>query len=278
MLGKLFKFGGIILLLGLIAGVVSVAVLGREGVDKIVDYFNDDKDYVAMSFVSEEEVDKINLQFVNRNVKVVRADVEHVQIDYFVSDKDPIEVNETGGEVIMTNRVRWEIFRIFRYVSSEKRMVSVTLPNDLALDVEIETTNGNIVLEDLLSVESVLLESTNGSITVKGVNSTNDIEVETVNGGLSVQNVSASRIVLETTNGGITVSGASSDDIQLQSTNGGMNVNVSGEFEAYRINVRTTNGRIRYGDLTLASGIMNPNAEKNLVIKTTNGSVDLSFS
>lgn len=277
MLGKLFKFGGILLLLGLIAGVVSVAVLGREGVDKIVNYFNEDENYEAESFTSTEEVDKINLQFVNRNVKVIRAEIDHVQIDYFVSDKDPIEVSESNGEIIMTNKVRWRVFSVFRYVSTEKRTVSVTLPNDLVLDVEIETTNGSIGLENLADVKSVLLESTNGSITVKGVNSLQDIEVETVNGGLNVQNVTANKIILETTNGGITVFEATSDDIRLQSTNGGMNVNINGNFENYRVNVRTTNGRIRFGDLVLASGIMNPNAEKNLEIKTTNGSVDLSF-
>lgn len=277
MLGKLFKFGGILLLLGLIAGVVSVAVLGREGVDKIVNYFNEDENYEAASFTSEEEVKKINLQFVNRNVKVIRAEIDHVQIDYFVSDKDPIEVSETGGEVIMTNKVRWRIFSVFRYVSTEKRTVSVTLPNDLVLDVEIETTNGSIVLENLEEVKSVLLESTNGSITVKGINSLQDIEVETVNGGLNVQNVTARKIILETTNGGITVFEATSDDIRLQSTNGGMNVNINGNFESYRVIVRTTNGKIRFGDLVLASGVMNPNADKNLEIKTTNGSVDLSF-
>lgn len=277
MLGKLFKFGGILLLLGLIAGVVSVAVLGREGVDKIVNYFNEDENYKAESFTSTEEVDKINLQCVNRNVKVIRAEIDHVQIDYFVSDKDPIEVSESNGEIIMTNKVRWRIFSVFRYVSTEKRTVSVTLPNDLVLDVEIESTNGSIVLENLADVKSVLLESTNGSITVKGVNSLQDIEVETVNGGLNVQNVTANKIILETTNGGITVFEATSDDIRLQSTNGGMNVNINGNFENYRVNVRTTNGRIRFGDLVLASGIMNPNAEKNLEIKTTNGSVDLSF-
>lgn len=277
MLGKLFKFGEILLLLGLIAGVVSVAVLGREGVDKIVNYFNEDENYEAESFTSTEEVDKINLQCVNRNVKVIRAEIDHVQIDYFVSDKDPIEVSESNGEIIMTNKVRWRVFSVFRYVSTEKRTVSVTLPNDLVLDVEIETTNGSIGLENLADVKSVLLESTNGSITVKGVNSLQDIEVETVNGGLNVQNVTANKIILETTNGGITVFEATSDDIRLQSTNGGMNVNISGNFENYRVNVRTTNGRIRFGDLVVASGIMNPNAEKNLEIKTTNGSVDLSF-
>lgn len=278
MLGKLFKFAGMLVVLGLIIGVISVAVLGTEKITEFIDKFNEDDLYEEMHFVAGEDAVNLELQFVNRNVVVSRGDVETIEIHYFVSERDTITVSENSGTVKMENRVRWQLFGAFRHVSSEIRRIEVVLPVNLLVGVDIKTTNGNLLLEELDNVQGIKLQTTNGNVTLRHISIVDDLIIQTTNGLLNVQYVAADKMNLKTTNGSITVNKAESNHITLKSTNGGITVDVRGVFEEYRIDVKSTNGRIRYENYTLGSGLIHPNATNILNVQTTNGGIRLSFS
>lgn len=99
--------------------------------------------------------------------------------------------------------------------------IEISLPEGITLDLDVETTNGNIRVEDILG---------------------EDISTITTNGDLRFVNVNASSITGRTTNGGI-YGTFDASDMSGRSTNGNININiysdVSGEYD-----LSTTNGNV----------------------------------
>jgi len=297
MLKKVFKLAGIFVLVGLILGIVGVVALGKDRILTIVHDMSNDSEYVAESYESNTGPAKLDLQFVNRNIVIIRDDVINIEISYYQSEKDQIECREENGTLIVTNDVRWQFFTFFNYVSSEKRMVEVTIPNTVEYDIKIMTTNGNIVLEDLDTLQTVDVATTNGTIKLMNTDVTGNVELRASNGTIQVTKVQASQLLADTingeviirevisaaidaesTNGSLDVSLVTCDDIDLNTSNGVIDVEIVGTFEDYKIVLHTVNGKIRYDDLTLSSGTIHPDASKVLSAQTVNGGINFSFT
>lgn len=262
----------------IVIGAAFYLIIGKESSQYLLDRAVQDHDYTETLYSSTTELTGLDLEMVNRNVNVIRADVEKVEITYYQSDKDAIEIKESSGILVLDNKVKKYAFNMFSKVSNEKRVIQVVLPQNLNYNISIETINGNHILEDLGILKNVELKTINGTITVKKTETINNFFINSTNGFIYGENLKSSSMCFETTNGEIQLSSSVCNDISLSSINGSISVEVLGIFEEYKIDVSTVIGKIYYDDLVIAKGIINKEALKKLKIKIITGDIRMIFS
>ncbi len=103
--------------------------------------------------------------------------------------------------------------------------VVVTLPADATVDLDLQTTNGGIMVEGLTG-SMLTLSTTNGDVAFDGVEA-DTISASTTNGRIS-GSVQAADMTAETTNGAISLSlpCTLTGSYELDTTNGNVDVNV----------------------------------------------------
>lgn len=274
---KALKIFGVIIISLLVFGVAIYFLVNRDSEDYLLNLAVQDRDYTETIFTSETELDNLDFQMINRSIIVKRKDVENVEITYFQSEKDFIEIKEISGNLVLSNKVKRNAFNIFSRVSTEKKLITITIPQNFAYGFKIKTINGDLLLDELGILKNLEAGTINGSITIKNTEITLNCKINSVNGFILGENLIANNAHLETVNGEIDLKDVVSNDIKLITTNGSINVEVLGIFEEYRIDTHTTIGKIYYKDLILSKGITNKEALKNLKISTTTGNITINF-
>ena len=122
--------------------------------------------------------------------------------------------------------------------------VTVHVPADKITRLDVETTNGAIIVRDI-TASTLKLKTVNGAILFNNVNAM-DVEAGTTNGGIS-GTVEADKLSATTTNGAVTVRIPSlrSGNYTLRSTNGLVTADITtGVSTGIRLDLSNTNGAI----------------------------------
>jgi hypothetical protein len=139
--------------------------------------------------------------------------------------------------------------------------VEATLPSDVTVDLDMQTTNGAITVEDLTG-DSLVLKTTNGDITFDGVEATT-IRASTTNGRID-GSVQASEMNADSTNGQIDLGLPStrSGSYILGTTNGDVEITVAPSDEVgFDFDIRASSGTVST-DLAGLSYEINTNKNK----------------
>ncbi|MGI6710161.1 MAG: DUF4097 family beta strand repeat-containing protein [Bacilli bacterium] len=277
MLSKILKFLGLAMLFGIVISLVGVFALGGD-IKSVATHFNDDGSYTFIKQEGTETITEINITAINRSVEVVLSSDDSWHLEYFNSEKDSFNYNYTEGRLILDNITKRQIFTIFKWTSSHIRLVKLFLPASFSGNIYIETTNGNIKVENISLINMVDLETTNGSLTLRDVYVENDATMNTTNGTISVVNSRIDKkLSAETTNGNINLTSVMTLDADCATTNGTVRVSIIGNSDDFRISVRTTNGKIYFEDMVLASQTLNPSKSNVIKLNTTNGNIYIEF-
>ena len=121
--------------------------------------------------------------------------------------------------------------------------IDVRVPADATADYDLRTTNGGVLLDDIVG-ESITIGTTNGGISLSDVEAT-ALNVDTTNGAIS-GTITAQESIMSTTNGGIdlTLTKTSGTHV-LDTTNGAIDINLpTGSDVGYRVNLDTSIGSI----------------------------------
>jgi len=137
--------------------------------------------------------------------------------------------------------------------------LTVLLPQDHPLDIEINQRNGNISADSLPLRESFQAVTTNGAIKLSNLDGS--MRLQSSNGAVIAQSI-AGEIDIRTTNGKIEVDGEVGS-VKARTTNGAIRLDSSVIDDDWDLS--TTNGSI---DLSLAR-----DADFEISVRTTNGSI-----
>ncbi|HUV54460.1 MAG TPA: DUF4097 family beta strand repeat-containing protein, partial [Candidatus Krumholzibacteriaceae bacterium] len=122
-------------------------------------------------------------------------------------------------------------------------IVDVYVPEGVADEISLKTTNGEISVQGL-SPQELMIDTTNGRVTLMDVASS-IIQVETTNGAITGTFTSSSTS-FHTTNGGIEMTlGTASGEHQFSTTNGSIDLSLpTGSNVGYSIDLDTSVGVI----------------------------------
>lgn len=277
MLNKILKFLGLAMLFGIVISLVGVFALGGD-IKSVSTHFNDDDSYTFVEHSGTETITEINITAINKSIEVTLSSDDNWRLEYFDSEKDSFNYNFTEGRLVLDNITKRQIFTIFKWTSSHIRLVKLFLPASFSGNIYIETTNGNIKVENIPLINMVDLETTNGSLTLKDVCVENDATLNTTNGSINVINSRVDKkLYTKTTNGNINLTSVMALDVNSDTTNGKIKASIVGNLDDFRVTVRTTNGKIYLDDMVLASQTLNPGKSNVVKLITTNGNIYIEF-
>lgn len=148
---------------------------------------------------------------------------------------------------------RWVNFAFY----IEPTEIEVIIPADLLAAYDLETNNGRVTLDGVVSTELV---------------------AKTSNGVIELRQVNSDKVDVRTSNGRIAISGLASENIKLKTSNGRIEGSVNGDKADYNLTLKTSNGHVsingeRFGNSHTSSGGSFP-----LEATTSNGSINLEFN
>ena len=172
----------------------------------------------------------------------------------------------------------------------EMREVRLEVPEDLASELDLRTSNAGVDVrgvnlwgQALLSTSNASVTLTqvtakrleaaasNGSIGLEGVKVSADLTAVTSNSKIRANGVAAPQaITLKTSNSSIHVEAVTSREISLITSNGAVKGTLPGSVREYSVQSATSNGR---NSLPARMG----GGDRRLTVKTSNGSIDLRF-
>ncbi len=170
---------------------------------------------------------------------------ERISLSYSESNLRHYEFRTSGDtlEIQCISDRKWYDYIGFQLEGFAESSLVLTIPAEMAGDVEIFTSNGAITLDAALSVDGALtLESSNAAVLCQDVTagslevissngellcqnaSAEEIYLETSNGSLTAENLSAGTITAATSNGRLALSGLQADTIETENSNGGLSL------------------------------------------------------
>ena len=165
--------------------------------------------------------------------------------------------------------------------------VEIILPQSASYKISIDSSNGRLVLENLLATD-VNLSTTNGSITLTQVTA-QSVKLHSTNGSLKGQ-LSAASLSATTTNGSVhlELTPTASGRYDLRTTNGSIELDLATQEIGYAVAADNTNGRIRVNLPHFAAQGQSRNhlsgqtanfasapVQVSLTARTTNGSIEV---
>lgn len=285
-----------ILGIGLIVALIGLIIIDFN-FEKIL---YTDENYDIQECSTTSEINDIEINVSNRILKFIESEDEVINYTYYNAEKDKLTVEEKEGVLKITSEPiveKWNWFK-FERISSKVRTITIACPSTFNGRINAFSTNGNISLDKIDSLEKLdlastnvtitvenvnlmqdsLFSSTNGGVTLKNLTSLNDIVMTSTNGGMVLNNIAVPKINVDTTNGKITCTDIVCDNLSVRTTNGSVEIKVIGEYEQYEVEVSTTNGSIRVNDLKVGSQIINRGGDKRIKARTTNGSINIKFA
>jgi len=226
--------------------------------------------------LSAENMESITVDITNGNVIIIPTTEDTITITYFDSRISRHTLNQTDNSITLTQKNNNILFFIgfdFRFMN----VVTIEVPEELVLGLNITTVNAKIEVSDLTVNES-RFRTTNGSITISDLVSEDYIELRTINGKLNAENIAASSFSMITTNGRITADRIDAYTISLTSTNGRISGSVIGDADDFQKEMRTTNGSITVNGATYGNRLIDSTKrDRQLIARTTNGSIEFNF-
>ncbi|HIH97594.1 MAG TPA: DUF4097 domain-containing protein [Thermoplasmata archaeon] len=156
------------------------------------------------------------------------------------------------------------------------------LPEGEMNELSLETTNGMIEVMNIYQPSRLSARSSNGGIVIENT-SVDDVSIGTTNSKITIENSRAENISAESTNGGIEAHLTGMGNVSLKTTNGKIELSIP-EYKDFRIEARTTNGRIDFG---ISSPLIVEEVSRNkfvgyvlpiryeIKLRTTNGGIEI---
>ncbi|WP_282939842.1 DUF4097 family beta strand repeat-containing protein [Paenibacillus sp. RC67] len=215
-------------------------------------------------------VDKVIVKNPSGNVIMKQGSSDQLQIQstVYVAIDDEQEASRIASQSRLDQNVQGNVLTIisegaeygsgFWQHRKARTDLVISLPQQVKLDVDMETSNGKIAADQLTFKRELKLRTTNGDIQVSSIQA-EKIELRSTNARIGASQTKGS-MELDTTNGMLDVKDHQGD-VKLTSTNGSLDLNqVNGSVAA-----KTTNGNIQIADVP-----------SGLKASTTNGSVKVT--
>lgn len=307
-------FAGIIAV-GLITCLIGLFIVNFN-LKEIKAIFIEDDDYTLMTETSDYSAEDIYIKIYNKNIEIIESNDESFHISYYTSEKHKISYSEDNNKIsLIEEKAVYNSFLGFCFPAQKVKKVLLSLPASFEGNLDINTSNAKITMNDLgtfgninfdtsngniefsnMSTNSLNLDTSNGSINIFDItcNSTiklatsnsdinirniecNNLDITTSNSEIMSNNIIAVAIVAETSNGDIEMKNILSNDIDLRTTNDDIEISLKGKIDDYKIDINTSNGKNKINGIIFGNQIINSNAPKRIKAKTTNSDITIDF-
>lgn len=264
---------------------------------------------ITKTYETAEAISSLSVSDKYADVTVKADDVDHVVVEY--SYNSPYnDAFGTGGELYSFTiagpslNIQGLKGDASMSVNNSKCICTMTvkLPRRAFAGLTVDTSNGNITIQDMTS-QSNTLTTTNGNISITG-GSLDNLNATANNGKVEVNNLLTQTFAASTRNGRISLANTSALSITAQAQNGSINLDtvsapsyrctvtnssvvgkLVGRASDYAFDLTPGNGRVTVTDNTDSSFSLrssapvqqNLGAAQSFTANASNGNVNLEF-
>ncbi|MFA5421987.1 MAG: DUF4097 family beta strand repeat-containing protein [Bacilli bacterium] len=282
LLVPLIVAGALIVLGGTIAGISAAAAGGfaflstaEPYVERIINVEANDVDIIV------NEVNNKVVVVGSEAATTVSISVFENTYEYYVSSE-----SETDFTINYHYDVPWPK-RIF-YFPVNPRAMTVTIPANYNGSLDINTTNGELDVDNISLVGELDLETVNGLIAANDVTVASDVAVRTTNSKIELTNITApGDISTESDNAAIILTNLEAANIDSQTTNG--MIDADEIRSTNKLSLTTTNGLVDVNGIDIdkeirlitvngevKGNVKGPSSDYDVDSRTTNGMNNLS--
>ena len=218
------------------------------------------------------EIEKINIQTLFEDVKVIAGPDDMIYLDYYGK-----AATSRNAEEILRISLEENLLSLESNWSGDDRNWSSSLgtsnvvnldlrvPAKLLESLDIESTSGVVRLSDI-STDNTKLKTTSGDVHASGLNLDSSLDIESTSGVVRLSDISTDNTKLKTTSGDVRASGLNLDSsLDIESTSGDMRLN---DISTNNTRLKTTSGDIN---------IMSIQNSDTSFMHTTSGNIDVAF-
>ena len=260
--------------------------------------FYKDKDYQYKEDVFDFNAKEIAVEAENRLVKFEPSSDNRIKVAYYESSKDTVYAAQKNDKLSVYNRDRKRRWFVFDFVSANVRTITIWLPQSFEGDINVETSNGSITLDDIGTLVELDLTTSNGKITLEKLSAKQEIKLSTSNGNINIKNVScyseinastsngklniekmmASRFDGRTSNGKVIMKDINCNNIKAHSSNGSITLHANGNKDDFEIRAHTNNfDKITLDEIRIYPGVINEGKAYRIDLSTSNGDIEIKF-
>ena len=262
---RILKLAGLFIVIGIVVALVGFAVSGFDFRNLSSNTYETHYAY----FTTAKKIDRLVLDFDTTNITVeYTPDADKISVTYETQHTKSgdaltkvIEKNE-NGVISFTEERSWRAG--INFFDFHEMKASVTLPEDFATELDIETDTGDILIKGAKVDSRVKLSTDTGNIKIEN-SAFSDISVEVDTGDVFIKDTTLSGAFrLEADTGDTALSGFEAGSVSITADTGDVSLK----------NVRSSTGidvETDTGDVELNGSIF----AKSVGIETDTGYVDL---
>lgn len=277
-MGKIFMRISIVsIIIGFVLLIVSITGL-KGNFSEVFALYNEDSTFTEKNFSTTTSNHKnLIIDTMNRSIVFEISTSDEFSISYYDSDIDYLVINEDDNSLTITNEVKNQITYFPRWVSSDRRIIMVSLPKNFKTNIDITSINGNVDISGVLELNNIRVTTSNGNLTMADMGQIINLEFITTNGSSNIGNASIKSIKVSSTNGSHKLLNIVSERVVANTTNGSIRIDIKGIPKQYRIVTSTIHGKTSFNDINLANGSHQTDGIYLINTKTTNGSIHISI-
>lgn len=149
---------------------------------------SDTETFIAQNYLSSEtEISSVTIDVLDREVEVRASSDNQIHIDYYESKKEYYDISVSEDNVLTMKYLddkNWLDY-IGKKSPKEYRKIILYVPSNLLDDLDIKTTNENVVIFDVSVSNSISLDVNGGNIKLEKINVGKSINLIVKNGNIT---------------------------------------------------------------------------------------------
>ena len=197
---------------------------------------NDRNEEVTKEFIPADGAVKFNLDIPNTSLEVISTEESSVKIECVANGEGRYYISQSGNNVTIEKD---EKFSIFNW-NNKTGKVKILIPNGVISAYYGDLSNGKINIFNI-DTEEIDIDTSNGDIKIENLNVNNNIEIETSNASINVNVLVAKNINFDSSNGEVILEKVNGNEIKVDTSNGKISVS---ECRGNEIELDTANSEI----------------------------------
>ncbi len=199
------------------------------------------------------QIDITNLDY--GYVEIVTSNIEDIRIVSHENEDYPVTIiiDETNRTISVENNAsspRVSVFFLWNLLFQSPGVV-IEVPEDMIMEsIDVDIRHGNVSIENVQTTR-IDIETSNGTVVLRNLVVETDINVNTKNGRIEALNVVSQSLNAQSSNGIVLLERLTIDQVDVQTSNGRIEVRMMHRSDSpgSSLNVVTSNGRIEIEDV-----------------------------
>lgn len=240
-----------------------------------------DYEYLEYSDMELEPFSKVKVDISDCPITVRKSENGSygIAVKRYVQSKDNMVIEAADGTLSVKEReFSWISWNLSFNFHDKQEYVIIYLPESEYKELNLNTTNAKIEVQDVPSVQKLNIDTSNGSVNIENLPSVRELNVETSNASVELNEISCESAAIDTSNGTVKAADITVTKLlNIDTNNASIETELNGQESDYNIHADTSNADIYINGRKEASEYKSKKGDVKIKLDTSNGKIEIKF-